>query len=58
MPLPIATVIFFTQPIMAPFIAFAVNKETIAKIDVISIFSAMFGVVILIKPELLLGSAY
>ena len=41
---------------MAPFIAYAINKESIAKLDVVSIFSAMLGVIMLIKPDLLLGA--
>jgi len=58
MPLSISTVIFFTQPILTAVIAFIFLKEKLKIIDIISIFSAMFGLIILVKPKLILGSSF
>lgn len=50
LPLSIAVVLYFTQPISASVVNFIFNKETLSKLEIMSIFSAMLGVIILTSP--------
>jgi drug/metabolite transporter (DMT)-like permease len=58
MPLSIALVLYFTQPISAAVVNFFLNKERLSPLEIISIFSAMIGVVILTCPWLLIPGKY
>jgi drug/metabolite transporter (DMT)-like permease len=58
MPLSIAMVIFFTQPISAALVNYSLGRERLSILDIVSIFSAMIGVIILTTPSLLIPSKY
>ncbi len=47
-------VLYFTQPISAAIINFIFGGEKLAPLEIASIFSAMFGVVILTYPSILI----
>ena len=51
MPLSIATVLFFTQPISAAVVSFILAGEKLGILEIVSIFSAMLGVIILTTPS-------
>lgn len=51
MPLSIAIVLYFTQPISAAVVNFVLGGEKLGRIEVLSIFSAMIGVIILTTPS-------
>lgn len=46
----LATCLYFTQPIMAAMITYVLQGETLNKLEILSIISAMIGVVILYDP--------
>ena len=54
MPLSIAMVLYFTQPISTAVVNFFLGGERLSCLDLLSIFSAMFGVIILTYPQLLI----
>ena len=54
MPLSIAMVLYFTQPISAAVVNFILNGEKLAPLEIISIFSAMLGVIILTIPQMII----
>jgi drug/metabolite transporter (DMT)-like permease len=54
MPLSIAIVLYFTQPISAAVVNFLLAKESLSKIEIMSIISAMIGVIILTSPSTLI----
>ena len=53
LPLSIAMILYFTQPISAAIVNFLFNKERLVPLEILSIFSAMVGVVVLTCPEML-----
>lgn len=54
MPLSIAIVLYFTQPISAAVVNFILGGEKLGRHEILSIFSAMLGVVILTTPSTLI----
>jgi drug/metabolite transporter (DMT)-like permease len=54
MPLSIAMVLYFTQPISAALVNFFLSRESLSKIEILSIISAMFGVIVLTSPSTLI----
>ncbi len=54
MPFSTATVLYFTQPISASVVNYFIGGEKLACFDIISIFSAMLGVVVLTQPQILI----
>ncbi|TNV77408.1 hypothetical protein FGO68_gene6316 [Halteria grandinella] len=58
MPLSIAMVLYFTQPISAAVVNFLLGNERLALLEIISIFSAMVGVVILTNPSTIIPQQY
>ena len=56
MPLSLAVVLYYTQPISASLINLIFNDEPLSALQVISILSAMLGVVMLTSPTLLIPS--
>ena len=53
MPLSLAVVLYYTQPISAAVLSLLFNSEPLNCLQIISILSAMIGVIFLTKPELL-----
>ena len=53
LPLSTAIVLYFTQPLSASVVNFIFNKEKLSVLEVMSIISAMFGVIVLTSPEML-----
>eukprot|EP00347_Sterkiella_histriomuscorum_P007712 403347852 len=58
MPLAISSVIFFIQPIIASWMSFIILKERLGTLDIVSLVSSTFGMIILIKPDLIMGSRF
>lgn len=56
MPLSLAVVLYYTQPISASVINCLFNGEKLGALQIISIFSSMVGVVFLTCPEVLIPS--
>ena len=56
MPLSLAVVLYYTQPISAAVLSFVFNREPLNFLQIFSILSAMLGVVLVTKPSLLLSS--
>jgi drug/metabolite transporter (DMT)-like permease len=50
LPLSLATTIYYTQPIVVAIVCFIFLGERLGKLELISIFSAMFGVILLTQP--------
>ena len=50
LPLSLATTIYYVQPIFVAISCFIFLGERLAKIEILSIFSAMFGVILLTRP--------
>ena len=53
LPFSLAVVLYFTQPISASIISFIFNGEKLSCLQIISIFFAMLGVIILTSPSLI-----
>ena len=51
LPLSLGVTLYYTTPIMTALICYIFLGEKLAKLEVLSIFSASFGVIILTKPE-------
>ena len=58
MPLSTAMAVYFTQPISVAVISFLFNHESLSKIEVLSIVSAMCGVMLMTNPGLVLPSGF
>ncbi|CDW77858.1 membrane protein [Stylonychia lemnae] len=58
MPLSIASVIYFTQPIFAAWFAVILLKEKLTFIGIISLLSSSVGMVFLVQPNLILGESF
>lgn len=56
LPMSLAVTVYYTQPIIVAIICFLILGERLGKLEILSIFSAMFGVVLLTRPELILPS--
>jgi drug/metabolite transporter (DMT)-like permease len=56
LPMSLAVTVYYTQPIIVAIICFFILGERLGKIEILSIFSAMFGVVLLTRPELIMPS--
>ena len=56
LPLSIAVVLYYTQPISASLANWIFNNESLSKLQIVAIFSAMLGVVMLADPGLLIPS--
>ncbi|CDW78554.1 ymr253c-like protein [Stylonychia lemnae] len=56
MPLSQCITVYYTQPIFVAIACYVILGEKLAKLEMISIFSAMFGVVLLIQPQLIVPS--
>lgn len=50
LPLSISMVLYFTQPISAAVLNYILNKEKLNSLEILSIFSAMLGVIVLTVP--------
>jgi drug/metabolite transporter (DMT)-like permease len=56
LPLSLAITIYYTQPIIVAIVCYLVLGEKLGKLEILSIFSAMFGVILLTYPELIFPS--
>ena len=56
MPLSIAIVLYYTQPISASIMNYFFNNEKLSILQIISILSAMLGVIFLSYPQLIVPS--
>jgi drug/metabolite transporter (DMT)-like permease len=56
LPMSLAVTVYYTQPIIVAIICFFILGERLGKLEILSIFSAMFGVVLLTRPELIIPS--
>lgn len=50
LPFSLAVVLYFTQPISAAVVSYIFNGESLSPLQIISIFFAMFGVIVLTNP--------
>jgi drug/metabolite transporter (DMT)-like permease len=53
LPLSMAVSLYFTSPILTAIVCYFALGEKLAKLEIIGIFSAMFGVILMTAPELL-----
>lgn len=56
LPLSLAITVYYIQPIIVAINCFFILGERLGKLEILSIFSAMFGVVLLTQPSLILPS--
>ena len=55
-PLSLASSIFYAAPIVTSILSYFLLGEKLSKLEVISIFSSLFGVILLSNPELVFPS--
>ena len=58
MPLSTALALYFTQPITAAVINYLFNHESLNKLEITSILSAMVGVILMTNPGLILPQTF
>lgn len=55
--LSMAVSLYFTSPILTAIICYLVLGEKLAKLEIVGIFSAMFGVILLTQPDMIFPSS-
>lgn len=56
LPLSLAVTLYYTSPIVTAIVCYVLLGEKLAKLEILSIFSSLFGVILLTKPELIATS--
>ncbi len=56
LPLSLAITVYYVQPIIVAIVCFLLLGERLGKLEILSIFSAMFGVILLTNPQLIFPS--
>ena len=54
MPISLAIVLYFTQPVFASVFGFIFNGEKLNKFDIFGVIFSLMGVIIVSKPEIIL----
>lgn len=56
LPLSLAVTLYYTSPIFTALVCYIFLGERLAKLEILSIFSSLFGVILLTKPQLIFPS--
>ena len=56
LPLSLAITVYYVQPIIVAIVCFLLLGERLGKLEILSIISAMFGVILLTNPQLIFPS--